>query len=169
MIRLNVGCGDYPLEGWVNVDVRALPGVDVVSRAEALPFADSSVTEIYAGHVLEHLEYPLSALCHWHALLRPGGALWVTVPDFEYVATHYHCWTDRVISVYQAMFGLDDVPEQRHRHAFSPYMLCLLLTLAGFQELERVDDCPYWVADVPWQMCIRAVKPAEQPAGAQHG
>ena len=38
LLRLNLGCGHIPLEGYVNIDRRPLPGVDVVSEAEDLPF-----------------------------------------------------------------------------------------------------------------------------------
>ena len=41
--RLNLGCGHIPLDGYVNVDIRALPGVDVVAPVDALPFDPASV------------------------------------------------------------------------------------------------------------------------------
>ena len=44
MKRLNLGCGKGPLDGWINLDVVRLPGVDVVADLERcaeapLPFA----------------------------------------------------------------------------------------------------------------------------------
>jgi len=48
MRRLNLGCGRNPFTGWINVDVAALPGVDVVADLNAcahqsLPFLPNSV------------------------------------------------------------------------------------------------------------------------------
>ena len=36
---------------------------------------------VVASHVLEHLEDPLGALAGWHRHLRPGGLLYLAVPD----------------------------------------------------------------------------------------
>jgi len=56
-VRLNLGCGRDVREGWCNLDSVALPGVDHVCDLEAdhLPFADDSVDEIEASHLLEHV------------------------------------------------------------------------------------------------------------------
>ena len=40
-IRLNLGCGHIALDGYLNVDMRALPGVDIVSEVENLPFEEN--------------------------------------------------------------------------------------------------------------------------------
>lgn len=36
-IRLNLGCGHIPVKGYINVDARDLPGVDVVADISSLP------------------------------------------------------------------------------------------------------------------------------------
>ena len=45
--RLNVGCGRNIIDGWVNLDVMSLPGIDIVADLEdcaitPLPFDDDS-------------------------------------------------------------------------------------------------------------------------------
>ena len=61
-MRLNIGCGPYPKAGWTNVDADLTVAADV--HADALEFLDrlaaGEVTEIYAGHFLEHLEKPVA-------------------------------------------------------------------------------------------------------------
>lgn len=84
-MRLNLGCGAYPLAGFVNVDFRALPGVAVIADARALPFVDGAAREVYAGHILEHFpeEAGAALLAEWWRVVAPGGALTVVIPDCE--------------------------------------------------------------------------------------
>lgn len=64
------------------VDVGAIPPVDIVDDAEQLAtLADASVDFLVANHVLEHIEDPIAALEHWLRVLRPGGILFLTLPD----------------------------------------------------------------------------------------
>ena len=82
--RLNLGCGRHPIPGWVNVDVRPGPGVDLtldLDVPDALAsFPTASVEAVRAHGLLEHL-------WHWEGLvfevarvLRPGGHFDVRVP-----------------------------------------------------------------------------------------
>jgi SAM-dependent methyltransferase len=53
--------------------------VDDGSRLSA--FADDSVDFVIANHMLEHVEDPIATLEHQLRVLRPGGVLYLTVPD----------------------------------------------------------------------------------------
>ncbi len=56
MIRLNLGAGDVPRDGWINIDRRDRPGVDIVRDVlRGLPFSDDTVDEIYSENFIEHL------------------------------------------------------------------------------------------------------------------
>lgn len=56
-VRLNIGCGEFPAEGWTNVDLTH-PSADIHwNVTEGLPPVDGPIERIYAGHVLEHIEY----------------------------------------------------------------------------------------------------------------
>jgi SAM-dependent methyltransferase len=81
-IRLNLGCGRFPIPGWVNVDSVALPEVDVVADLEAasLPFEDDSVTEIAGSHLLEHIRNSLGLMQELHRIAKPGARAIFRVP-----------------------------------------------------------------------------------------
>ena len=81
-VRLNLGCGRSTLPGWVNVDAAALPGVDLVVDLEtaSLPYADDSVTEIQASHVLEHVRNALGLMQELHRVARPSAVATFRVP-----------------------------------------------------------------------------------------
>ena len=84
-LRLNLGCGRSPRAGWVNVDVAALPGIDVVAdldrcRTQPLPFAGDSVSEFHMAHVLEHIGDTLALMQELHRIAEPGAQLTIRSP-----------------------------------------------------------------------------------------
>lgn len=56
-MKLHVGCGERFLPGWKHLDARKFPHVNYVTdKLDKLNmFADNSVEEIYACHILEHM------------------------------------------------------------------------------------------------------------------
>lgn len=88
--RLNLGCGRYPKAGFVNVDIRDEPQVDVVHNLSVLPypFEDASFDEIEADHLLEHLTDVFGVMRELHRILKPGGRLTLRVPHFSRGFTH---------------------------------------------------------------------------------
>jgi predicted SAM-dependent methyltransferase len=63
-------------------DPYAMPETDVIDDAGTLAtLADGSVDFVVANHVLEHLEDPIAALENFLRVLRPGGVLFLTLPD----------------------------------------------------------------------------------------
>ena|GEM_PF-835772 len=96
-MKLNLGSGDVPLIGYVNVD-RCYGGdkrldARIQLRGEIYPlaFADSEADEIRASHCLEHLPWrdTMNAIKEWVRVLKPGGVLKIAVPDFEWICRQY--------------------------------------------------------------------------------
>jgi SAM-dependent methyltransferase len=82
--RLNLGCGHEAKEGWTNLDLAALPGVDVVHDLDylPLPFADASFDYIECIDILEHVrEFP-DVMRELHRITAPGGRVRVHGPHF---------------------------------------------------------------------------------------
>jgi SAM-dependent methyltransferase len=85
--KLNLGCGDKILPGYVNVDVaesRAGKRPDVLCDLHRLtPFEDASVDEILSVHVVEHFWRweVVDVLREWTRTLKPGGQMIVECPN----------------------------------------------------------------------------------------
>ena len=92
LIRLNIGCGDKPLPGWINIDrIARAGGVVTDIDPTSLPFADGSVDAILAEHVLEHLSFDEESRAwpEFARVLRAGGTLDLEVPDFEWICATF--------------------------------------------------------------------------------
>lgn len=145
-LRLHIG-GKQVKEGWKILNIQPGPGVDYVGSCTDLgQFADGSVSEIYASHVLEHLSYmnelPL-ALRGFHRVLAPGGRLRVSVPDFERLCRIYllpKLDFKARFHVMRMIFGGQTDPYDFHKVGLTGEVLGTYLRDAGFVDLQRVSE-----------------------------
>lgn len=85
-MRLNLGCGNKHMDGWVNVDKFATPAVDQVLDLEKFPWPwpDDSVDEVLLFHVLEHLgaqtDTYLGIFKELYRVCRDGATILIAVP-----------------------------------------------------------------------------------------
>lgn len=134
-MKLNLGCGKKPLDGWINVDALPGEGVDLVADVRALPYEPGLIDEIFTKHLVEHFsrtEWP-DILAHWTSLLRTGGTLTIECPDWirvcqlaasNFAGLRYQWW-------HVAMFG-DDTKGMRHQQGFDIPRLTHELVAYGF-------------------------------------
>jgi predicted SAM-dependent methyltransferase len=84
--RLNWGCGAHTAPGWINSDVKAEAGVDLVADVrEGLPLDRNSIDYAVSIHVLPEFAYPelLPVLEELRRVLKPGGTLRLCLPDLQ--------------------------------------------------------------------------------------
>jgi SAM-dependent methyltransferase len=93
-VVLNLGCGNEPVAGAVNHDLRAhAPHVDVAHNLDRLPWpwGDWSAERIVMQDVAEHLRLDVAEwLDECWRILVPDGVLEVRVPAWD----HENQWTD---------------------------------------------------------------------------
>ncbi|MBU4643138.1 class I SAM-dependent methyltransferase [Bacillus toyonensis] len=83
--KLHLGCGRTILAGWINLDMVSVEGVDVIAdldncKTKPLPFADDSIDEFLASHLLEHIQQPLNLMEELHRIAKPNATMICHVP-----------------------------------------------------------------------------------------
>jgi predicted SAM-dependent methyltransferase len=166
-LRLNLGSGHRPKQGWVNVDLFA-PHADLrLDLRRPLPFPDGIVNYIYTEHFFEHLRYPhwaestgweieapgrpseaLSFVRECLRVLEPGSVLDVVVPDAEMILVEYVNRERDGFPVYPwwgpkwcetPMHCVNYVFRQgrEHQYAYDCETLTRVLETAGFIDVRR--------------------------------
>jgi len=139
---LDIGCGHgaflslMAAAGWETAGLEVCDaglaraearGIEVVrSSVEDAPFDDGSFDAVTAFYVLEHVPQPMEFLAACRRLLKPGGLLYLRVPDTTPLK-------DRL-----ARFGIENRLYDAPFHVldFSPLALRSALERASFSEIE---------------------------------
>jgi SAM-dependent methyltransferase len=173
VVKLNLGCGDKILAGYVNVDVvpeRAANVPDVVCDVRKLEvFSDNYADEILAVHVVEHFWRweVVDVLREWFRVLKPGGVMILECPNLlsaceEFVRNPKHHSLpgpegQRTMWVFYGDPRWKD-PLMVHRWGYTPWSLAGVMHEAGLRDL-RQEPAQYKLRE-PRDMRVVGVKPA---------
>jgi glycosyltransferase involved in cell wall biosynthesis len=107
-MKLNLGCCDAAIPGFVNVDIVAGPGVDQVADLSApWPWSDNSIEYVRAWDIIEHLPDKIQTMNEIYRVLAPGGRAEIAVPTTDGTGafqdpTHVSFWNRRSFLYYEA-------------------------------------------------------------------
>lgn len=85
-VALDVGGGENPTPGAINMDIRDLPSVHIVHDIEVYPWPlpDACIDLMIASHVCEHINPARGNFLNWMAeawrVLKPGGQFILAYP-----------------------------------------------------------------------------------------
>ncbi len=80
-MKVELGCGKNKKEGFVGVDIAPRESVDLVADLRrGLPFAESSVTELRAIHLFEHISDTAGLMGEVYRACAPGALVTIEVP-----------------------------------------------------------------------------------------
>jgi len=140
-MKLHIGCGKKYLTGYKHLDVINYDHVDFICDARQLNMiADQSVSEIYACHVLEHVERNEVAniIQEWCRVLEPGGVIRIAVPDFESIVDEY--LENKDLTRFQGLlYGGQTYDYNFHHVVFDYTQMKYLLENAGFHDVRKYD------------------------------
>jgi SAM-dependent methyltransferase len=170
-IRLNLGCGDKILPGYINVDVvsdRAGNKPDFVTDIRSLKsIPDSFAEEVLAVHVVEHFWRweVLDVLKEWCRVLKPGGKMILECPNLRSACEEFLRNDDlgalpgpegqRTMWVFYGDPRWKD-PLMVHRWGYTPMSLARVMHEAGLRELKQ-EPAQYKLKE-PRDMRVTGVK-----------
>jgi predicted SAM-dependent methyltransferase len=83
--KVQVGSGDYRLQGWLNTDIE--PDIDTIymDATERFPFPDASIDYIFSEQMIEHIPYSegIVMLKECFRVLKHGGKVRTATPDLS--------------------------------------------------------------------------------------
>lgn len=143
-------------------DVR-VGSLESAVSADPQTFASGSFDAIFAWMVVEHLHDPVATLRLARELLKPGGTLSFSVPNFG-------CWERRAFGQFWYALQLPT-----HLQHFTSTSLRRLVEISGFERLELihqrnvnnlVGSLGLWLrAKIPrWSLCERLIRWTDNPS-----
>ena len=142
-MKLHIG-GKEIKDGWKILNIQKNEGVDFIGDISDLSqFQDNSIEEIYASHVVEHIDQKniKSTLKGINRVLKDGGKFYVSVPDLDIlcrifieksapIKVKYH--------VMRMMFGGQTDNFDYHYFGWNYEFMNNYLLEAGFKKNEKV-------------------------------
>ncbi|HWQ94628.1 MAG TPA: methyltransferase domain-containing protein [Gammaproteobacteria bacterium] len=109
MNKINFGCGQGKLSGWINVDLDVSCHPDVVADlVKQLPFANATVDFIHSEDFISQLTlaqgYQFLRECR--RILRPSGVMRLLTPDLERFARKYLQEPDWLVATWNTHVGV---------------------------------------------------------------
>jgi predicted SAM-dependent methyltransferase len=152
-MKLNLGAGDKPIEGWVNIDLVPSHEMKVEGNwrqddvTELYSIENGSVSEILASHLIEHI-HPKKVpdvLDRWYEVLEPGGTIALEQPDvvkccIQVLRQLVEAPDDEVLNVgMHGLYGesMEEGDYMGHLWGYTFDSLGKLLTEAGFKDLRE--------------------------------
>ena len=174
-MKLNLGCGDKILEGYVNVDVaesRAGRQPDVLCDLHHLkPFDTNVADEILSVHVVEHFWRweVVAVLKEWVRVLKPGGRMVLECPNLKSACETFLANPDlhagpglegqRSMWVFYGDPSWTD-PLMVHRWGYTPQSLAAVMQEAGLTGI-RQEPAQFKLRE-PRDMRVVGIKPSAQ-------
>lgn len=137
-VLIHLGCGEINSPEFINVDARFFPHIHHVGEVQLLPFFKNDFADmLYTSHTLEHIPMKElnSTLSEWYRVLKPGGILRISVPDFDKIISIYNDNDKSIKSIWMPLLGGQEYKENSHYAVFNENYLTTLLLEIGFKDI----------------------------------
>ena len=140
-MKLEIGCGERPTEGYIHNDINAFAGVEIVGNPWEIDLEEASLTEVLALGVVEHLTYSQvsETFNNIYRMLKSGGEFVFDVPDIPiwcgYVVDHFAGKEIpfEIDHVFATLYGWQRWPGDEHKSGWYEVKLLNCLGAAGFK------------------------------------
>jgi SAM-dependent methyltransferase len=125
-IKLDIGCGANKQKGFIGMDKRKLPGVDIVQDLEKFPYKDipdDSCSTILGSHIIEHIKpwFTNSLFDELWRMMKVGGQLILSTPyagsaGYWQDPTHCNGFNEATFQYYDPRFPLWNIYKPKPWH-----------------------------------------------------
>ncbi len=109
--RLNLGCGDNNIPGYLNIATQNLEGVDMILDLETakMPIPDNTVREVLVDHLLEHMSNFVPLMEEIYRVCESGAKIKIRVPYYKWELTfgdpaHRHLFTENSFRYFDPLY-----------------------------------------------------------------
>ena len=115
---LDIGCGNNKIKGAIGLDIDKNTQADIVWDLSKYPYPieDNRFDEIYAKHIIEHVDDPIKFMKEVHRITKPNGTCFVETP-------HFSCYVS--------------YSEPQHKRYFSYFMIDEILKKVSFRIVKK--------------------------------
>jgi len=146
-MKLHLGCGQYYLEGYTNIDypssdhtVNAGLKADLYTDLTTLDYPAHSIEEVRLHHVFEHFSRAVACalLVTWNSWLKMGGKIRIEVPDFQKTGrvalSPFSSKKAKGVAL-RHIFGSQEAHWAIHFEGYTPSSLKSMLSAFGFKPI----------------------------------
>jgi len=147
-VKLNIGAGRMPLEGYLNLDTETC----------IFPLNYTDLDEIRSSHVVEHFDCftSVDVICQWVSCLKPGGILKLAVPDFDDLVRRIRM--GEVLDYEGIIMGGQVDEYDYHKSIWTYTKLKTIMEGAGLTDIRtwqsEIQDC----ASLPFSLNLMGVR-----------
>jgi SAM-dependent methyltransferase len=143
-MKIHLGCGKRHIPGFVHVDAVKFPHVDYVHDIRTLEMFETGTADLmYACQVIEYFdrEEVVGVFAEWKRVLKSGGILRLSVPNFEVLSRLYNAGfgLDYLLGTLYGKIPRDGGGFVYHRTTYDAPSLTKVLTASGFVNVEHWD------------------------------
>jgi len=158
IIKLNIGCGESKLDGFINIDTEKSVKPDLVFDITKgkLPFPPNSVSVIHCIHNIEHIEIRFweHVFTDFWRVLKPKGYIILAYPEFEKCAHNFLTNKNGEKDFWRAtLYGRQLYDGDYHVTPVVTKDLIKLLFKYGFDEIKAISE-----PDADYNSAVRAYK-----------
>jgi len=138
-MKLNLGCGNLRIEGYIGVDFRETKASDLImDLTEPLEFKNNSIDEVLCAHVIEHLVKAdgINLLREIHRILKPDSVLHLHLPLIDYLIENCYRPDMDHFQLISILYGIQRYKGDYHKYGYTTKTISALLAETGFKILE---------------------------------
>jgi predicted SAM-dependent methyltransferase len=146
-MKLHLGCWHRYIPGFIHIDLCDLSHIDYKSSIDDLSmFEDNSISLIYSSHSFEYFNKrdASNVLKEWRRVLKKGGMLRISVPDFDSLLKVYEKTKD-INKILGPLFGMMEIETSQgkkilyHKTTYNFKSLSQLLKSNDFNQVKRYN------------------------------